>query len=199
VLSKSRLLAATKSPTEELSSESEPSESDDVVAGAEVLTDADAEDARVLVLTKSVTLALIARPVEEVAKEEAEPDEAGALDDVQALLELLQLLLEEGACEVLVELVVGATHVDDVVGACQTDCRRKASESRRTLLHATRAYRGTGCVARGWCLPSGRRGRRSVSRSGRGGRRCDPGRRRSLTGRRGRRRLSSRGRRLGRP
>jgi hypothetical protein len=119
VLSKSKLLAATKSPTEELESESEPSESDDVVAGAEVLRDADADDTRVLVLIKSVTLALIARPVEEVAKDEL--DEAGALDDVQALLELLQLLLEEGACEVLVELVVGATHVDDVVGACQTD------------------------------------------------------------------------------
>lgn len=119
------MLRTTKAPAVESSLESEPSDSD-VVVGAEVLRDPDAEATRVLVLTKSVTLALIARPVEVAAEDEAKPDEAGALElDVQALLELLQVLPEDGACQVLVELVVGAIQVDDeVVGACQTDYRK---------------------------------------------------------------------------
>lgn len=121
MLSKSRLLATAAASGVDSSSESLPSESD-VVVGAAVLTEPDADETRVLILTKFVTLALMARPVEV-----AELDEAGALEllDVQTLLELLHVLLEEGACQVLVELVVGATQTDDeVVGACQVDYRK---------------------------------------------------------------------------
>lgn len=95
------------------------------MAGAAVLTDVEAVETRVLVATRLVTVAALTRPTEE----EAELDEAGALEllEVQTLLELLQVLLlleeeDEGACQVLVELVVGATQTDDeVVGACQVD------------------------------------------------------------------------------
>lgn len=103
------------------------SDSDDVVGGAAVLTDDEAVETRVLVATRLVTVAALTRPTEEEA-DEAELDEAGALEllEVQTLLELLHVLLlleeeDEGACQVLVELVVGATQTDEVVGACQVD------------------------------------------------------------------------------
>jgi hypothetical protein len=113
--------------TEEASSEPSSSESADVVGGAAVLTDDDAEVTRVEVATRLVTVAALTRPTDD----EEELDEAGALEllEDQTLLELLHVLLlleeeDEGACQVLVELVVGATHTEDeVVGATQVDCK----------------------------------------------------------------------------
>lgn len=94
-----------------------------VADGAANVVEADvaAEEIRVLVAIRleKVEIAAVLTPLDE-----GELDAADALElDVQTLLELLQVLLEDGACQVLVVLVVGATQVEVevVVGACQVD------------------------------------------------------------------------------
>jgi hypothetical protein len=125
VLSKSKLLI-TGTLTGVSSSVSSPPLASlvAVVDGAATVVEADvaAEEIRVLVATKleKAEIAAVLIPLDD-----DELDAADALElDVQTLLELLQVLLEDGACQVLVELlVVGATQteVEVVVGACQVD------------------------------------------------------------------------------